>query len=218
MSSKNYSYVLFDLDGTLTDSGPGIMNGFTYAIKKMGKEVPGRDILQKFVGPPLSDSFENVLGFSPEDTEKGILLYREYYNKLGGALENSVYPGIYDLLKKLKSENKTIMVATSKSLQATNTVLEHFGLRDYFDFIATPDGADIITKTDVINLILEEYKIKDKSSAVMVGDRHYDITAARNLGMDSIGVLYGYGSRKELEEAGATYLAEKPDDIAEIVL
>ena len=218
MSEKHYSYVLFDLDGTLTDSGPGIMNGFTYAIKEMGKEVPEPEVLKRFVGPPLSDSFRNVLGYSPEETEKGIALYKEYYNKLGGALENSVYPGIYELLKKLKDGNRTIMVTTSKALQGTNTVLEHFGLRDYFDFIATPDGASIITKTDVINRILEEYKIKDRNSAVMVGDRHYDITAARSLKMDSIGVLYGYGSRKELEEAGATYLAEKPDDIAEIVL
>ena len=117
--AKAYSYILFDLDGTLTDSGPGIMNGFAYAIEKMGDKVADRNQLRRFVGPPLKDSFGEVLGYSPKDTDKAIALYREYYNNMGGVLENEVYPGIEQLLSDLENRGKTLIVATSKSAQAS---------------------------------------------------------------------------------------------------
>ena len=217
-SARSYSYVLFDLDGTLTDSGTGIMNGFAHAIEKMGDKVPDQDQLRRFVGPPLQDSFGRVLGYSPEDTDKAIALYREYYNTMGGALENTVYPGIAQLLSDLKKEGKTLVVATSKSARATDTVLSHFGLKQYFDFVATADDRSRPHKSDVIRYVLDHYKITDKSQAVMVGDRENDVTAAKEVGIDSVGVLYGYGDKEELTAAGATYIAESVADIRERIM
>ncbi|MCR5671697.1 MAG: HAD-IA family hydrolase [Butyrivibrio sp.] len=215
--AKSYSYILFDLDGTLTDSGPGIMNGFAYAIEKMGDQVTDREQLKKFVGPPLKDSFNRVLGYNEEDTDKAIKLYREYYNTMGGVLENSVYPGIEQLLADLSAEGKTLIVATSKSEYATNVVLEHFGLRKYFEFVATADDKDRPRKADVIRYVFEQCKIADKSRAVMIGDRENDISAAKEVGIDSVGVLYGYGDREELTNAGATYIAESAADVKPLV-
>ena len=216
--AKTYSYILFDLDGTLTDSGPGIMNGFAYAIEKMGGQVTDRELLRKFVGPTLKDSFGRVLGYSPQDTDKAIKLYREYYNTLGGVLENSVYPGIEQLLADLQAEGKKLIVATSKNSRPTNTVLEHFGLKKYFEYIATADDNIRPQKADVIRYIFEQCKITDKSQVVMVGDRENDIMAAREVGIDSIGVLYGYGDKEELTTTGATYLAENASDIKSLVI
>ena len=214
---KSYDYILFDLDGTLTDSGPGIMNGFTYAIEKMGGQVSDRNQLKAFVGPPLKDSFGIILGYSPEDTDKAIAFYREYYNGMGGVLENSVYPGIEQLLADLSSEGKKLIVATSKSEYGTNIVLEHFGLKKYFVFVATADDKDRPRKADVIRYAFDRCGITDLSKAVMVGDRENDIIAAKDVGIDSIGVLYGYGDSNELTTAGATYLAETAPDIFTLV-
>ncbi|MCR4762698.1 MAG: HAD hydrolase-like protein [Lachnospiraceae bacterium] len=215
--AKPYSYILFDLDGTLTDSGPGIMNGFSYAIEKMGGKVPDISQLRRFVGPPLKDSFGRALGYSPEDTDKAIALYRYYYNTQGGVLENAVYPGVEQLLSDLKDRGKTLIVATSKSALGTNTVLTHFGLGKYFDFVATADDQSRPHKSDVIRYALEECRIADKSLAVMIGDRENDVTAANEVGIDSIGVLYGYGDKDELTSAGATYLAESVFDIRSLI-
>ncbi len=212
-----YVYILFDLDGTLTDSGPGIMNGFAYAIQSMGGQVTDRDQLRKFVGPPLKDSFSGILGYSPEDTEKAIRFYREYYDNMGGVFENIVYPGIEQLLSDLKSAGKKLIVATSKSSQTTNRVLEHFDLKKYFDFVATADYKSRPQKSDVIRFVFEQCGITGRSQAIMVGDREYDILAANEAGIDSIGVLYGYGDKEELTSAGATYLAESVSDIKTFV-
>ena len=216
--AKTYSYILFDLDGTLTDSGPGIMNGFAYAIEKMGGEVKDRDRLRKFVGPPLRDSFEKILGYTPEDADKAIKLYREYYNTMGGVLENTIYPGIEQLLSDLKKEGKKLVVATSKSEKATNTVLEHFGLIKYFDFVATADDKERPQKSDVIRYVFDQCAITDKSQTIMIGDRENDIAAANTVGIDSVGVLYGYGDKEELTSAGATYLAEQACDIKALIV
>ncbi|MBP5492921.1 MAG: HAD-IA family hydrolase [Clostridiales bacterium] len=215
--SKTYSYILFDLDGTLTDSGPGIMNGFAYAIEKMGGEVTDRAMLRKFVGPPLQDSFGKILGYGPEDTEKAIVYYRQYYFEKGGALENVVYPGIEKLLSDLKAEGKKLIVATSKSERGTNLVLEHFDLKKYFDFVATANDEDRPHKSDVIRYAFSECDITNPAQAVMVGDRENDVTAARTVGIDCIGVLYGYGDEEELTTAGATYLAQTAEDVKRIV-
>ena len=214
---SRYKYVLFDLDGTLTDSGPGIVNAFSYAISKMGDEVKDKEQLKKFVGPPLRDSFERVLGYSPEDTVKAIAFYREYYNGMGGNLENMVYPGIEELLVNLKNAGKTLIVATSKSEYGTNVVLEHFGLRRFFDFVATANDTDREHKSDVIRYAIKECGIQNLDDAVMVGDRENDVSAAGEVGLDSIGVLYGYGDEAELTGAGATYLAKAAKDIEALV-
>ncbi|MBE5900292.1 MAG: HAD family hydrolase [Lachnospiraceae bacterium] len=208
---EKYETILFDLDGTLTDSGLGIVNGFEYAIQKMGGIVSDKSQLRKFVGPPLEDSFGNVLGYTQEETEKAIVFYKQYYLKKG-VYENEVYPGIKELLKELKEQGKKLAVATSKSIRGTTIVLEHFGLRQYFDVVAT-SSEERPTKLDVIRHALSECGISDLSHVLMVGDRKYDITVAKEIGIDCAGVLWGYGDREELENAGATFLVEKPENI-----
>ena len=132
-------------------------------------------------------------------------------------MENAVYPGVEQLLSDLKDRGKTLIVATSKSALGTNTVLTHFGLGKYFDFVATADDQSRPHKSDVIRYALEECRIADKSLAVMIGDRENDVTAANEVGIDSIGVLYGYGDKDELTSAGATYLAESVFDIRSLI-
>ncbi len=213
---SNYDYILFDLDGTLTDSGPGIMNGFEYALGKMGIEIPDRSSLRKFVGPPLGDSFEKTLGFSPEDAAKGIAFYREYYADKG-VYENDVYPGVFELLDKLKASGKKMIVATTKAELMANVVMDHFGLRKYFDLMVASNNTDRKNKIDVLSFAIENGGV-DIEKAVMIGDRFYDVTGASHFGIDSVGVLYGYGSRQELVDAGATYIAETVEYLSEILL
>lgn len=213
-----YDFIFFDLDGTLTDSGPGIMNGFAYAIRKIEGRASDPADLRRFVGPPLKDSFEKGLGYSPEETERAISFFREYYNGMGGRLENSVYPGIEDMLSGLKAAGKKLIIATSKGLRGTEMVLEHFGLRKYFDVLATANDTDRQDKPDVLRYAVSLCGLNDIRKAVMVGDRENDITAARNLEMDSIGVLYGYGDRNELTNAGATFLAASASEVENLIL
>jgi phosphoglycolate phosphatase len=213
---SKYDHILFDLDGTLTDSGPGIINGFEYSLGKMGIDVPDRASLRRFVGPPLGDSFEKTLGFSPEDAAKGIAFYKEYYAEKG-VYENDVYPGIPELLEKLKESGKKLIVATTKAELMANVVMDHFGLRKYFDLMVASNNTDRKNKIDVLNYAIEKGGV-DRERAVMVGDRFYDITGAAHFGMTSVGVLYGYGSRQELEEAGATHIAESVEDLYDILL
>ena len=213
---SKYDYILFDLDGTLNDSGPGIMNGFEYSLGKTGVEYPGRDYLKQFVGPPLGDSFEKTLGFSPEDAAKGIAFYREYYADKG-VYENDVYPGVFELLDKLKASGKKMIVATTKAELMANVVMDHFGLRKYFDLMVASNNTDRKNKIDVLSFAIENGGV-DTAKAVMIGDRFYDVTGASHFGIDSVGVLYGYGSRQELEDAGATYIAETVDNLSEILL
>ncbi len=215
--SGRYEYILFDLDGTLTDSSPGIINGFQYALKEMGLGIPEKSAMKRFVGPPLTESFGNMLGLSPEDTQKAITIYRKYYFEMGGVFENSVYEGVREMLEVLKGEGRNLIVCTSKNARGTNKVLEHFDLLKYFDFVGTSDDIERPGKIDVINYIIKECSINDLKKAVMVGDRHYDITAAKEAGMDSIGILYGYGDREELSGAGATYIAATPAEVVTIV-
>lgn len=216
-NALRYTHILFDLDGTLTDSGPGIMNGFEYAIKKMGGDPVERSGLRRFVGPPLEESFGKMLGYSPEDTVKAIATYREYYFQMGGVLENEVYPGVADLLDDLKGMGLHLAVATSKFIKGTKIVLDHFDLGKYFDVIGCGNDEDRKEKTDIIRYVIKEYGITDLSRVLMVGDRHYDINAARQIGIDSVGVLYGYGSEEELKKAGATYIAATAGDIKRII-
>lgn len=212
-----YDYVLFDLDGTLTDPGLGITNSVMYALRKFGIEVGDRTTLYKFIGPPLRESFETYYGFSKEKSELATRYYREYFG-VTGLYENEVYDGIPELLRALKEQGKSLILATSKPEAFAVEILRHFELYGYFDFIA---GATMDNtrneKADVIAYALKSCRIPDLSSAVMIGDREYDILGAKRTGLDSIGVLYGYGGCEELKNAGAAYLAERPADILRYV-
>lgn len=214
---SKYDIILFDLDGTLTDPGMGITNSVMHALKKYGIEVENRETLYKFIGPPLIDSFEKYYGFSHEEAVKSVDYYREYYADKG-IYENEVYNGIEAMLQKLSEERKKIILATSKPEPFAREILRHFGLDKYFLFAAGSTMNETRTnKADVIEYALCECGITEKSSVVMVGDREHDIIGANKNGIDSIGVLFGYGSREELENAGATYIAESVEDIIKYV-
>lgn len=212
-----YQNILFDLDGTLTDPGIGITNSVMYALKKFQIEVEDRTTLFKFIGPPLKASFEKYYGFSKEESELALQYYREYF-KPKGLYENQVYKGVRELLTELKSRNKTLILATSKPEEFAIEILKHFDLYPYFDFVAgaTMDSSRV-KKEDVILYALQSYGISDLSSAIMIGDREHDILGAKQVGLDSIGVLYGYGDYEELKGAGATYIAEDTNAILKFI-
>ena len=212
-----YQNILFDLDGTLTDPGMGITNSVIYALKKFKIDVEDRTSLYRFIGPPLKGSFEEFYGFSEEQSELAVQYYREYFKKQG-MLENEVYDGIPELLKQLREKNKTLIVATSKPEPFTLEILRHFQLLDYFNFVAGATMDDTRNKkSDIIRYALESCHITDKSTAVMIGDRKHDIIGAKENGLDSIGVLFGYGDYEELTAAGATYIAETPMSVFQFV-
>ncbi|MEG1541521.1 MAG: HAD family hydrolase, partial [Oscillospiraceae bacterium] len=205
---KKYDYIFFDLDGTLSNSAPGIINSVLYALEKMNLPVGDRAQLKKFVGPPLSESFSRYYGLTPEEAGLAVKHFREYY-QAHGIIENEMYPGIDTLLEKLKAGGKRLVVATSKPEPFAKKILARYGIDGYFDFIAgsTLDETRV-RKAEVITYALNACEISDKSRVVMVGDREHDIIGALANGLDTIGVLYGYGDRAELEAAGATYIVE----------
>lgn len=212
-----YRYLLFDLDGTLTDPGIGITNSVMYALGKFNVKIPDRSELYKFIGPPLKDSFQTYYGFSDEQCELAIGYYREYFKKRG-MFENEVYDGIPDLLKRLKQDGKTLIMATSKPEVFAIEILKHFGLYEYFDVAAGASlDASRNKKGAVIEYALDRCGIRDGSSAIMIGDREHDVIGAKENGLDSIGVLYGYGAYDELKTAGATFIAVEPMDILKYV-
>ena len=212
-----YKYLLFDLDGTLTDPAEGITNSVMHALRKWGIEVSDRSELYCFIGPPLSASFKKYFGFSESDALLCVDYYREYFRDRG-IFENRVYDGIHDLLSGLKADGSVLILATSKPEEFAKQILEHFDLSKYFDFVA---GASMDEsrnkKEDVIAYALEMSGIVDRSEAVMIGDREQDILGAKINSLDSIGVLYGYGDRAEHTAAGATYIAETVEDVLKAI-
>lgn len=212
-----YDILLFDLDGTLTDPAEGITNSVAYALNKFGIDVEDKKVLYKFIGPPLVVAFAEYYGFSKEDSEKATAFYRETF-RVKGLFENRVYDGVPKMLETLKQNGKKLIIATSKPEEFTLKILKHFDLLKYFDFVAAATfDSTRNTKDKVIKYALENIDFCDKSKVVMVGDRHHDIDGAKVNGIDSIGVLYGFGSKEELTKAGATYIAESIEDILKLV-
>ena len=185
----HHDIILFDLDGTLTDSGPGIMKAGQYALRAFGIERDWRE-LSFFVGPPLSETFAHFV--SAENVDAAVAKFREYYQQ-DGWLDNAPYPGIPALLAHLKSEGKRLFVATSKLDTMAERILEHFGLAPYFDAICgAPEGdKEAGKKVNVVKAALKAASCNDLSRAVMVGDREHDVIGAHLAGLDVIGVLYG---------------------------
>lgn len=212
-----HQYILFDLDGTLTDPGIGITNSVAYALEKYNITVEDRTELYKFIGPPLQDSFMEFYGFSEMESKKAVEYYREYFRDKG-IFENEVYEGIPELLQTLKGAGKQVILATSKPEEFARQILEHFDLIQYFDFVAgaTMDGSRS-EKADIIQYALDKCMIKDKSKVIMVGDRKHDIIGAAKNKLPAIGVLFGYGSEEELRNAGAKYLARTSFDILKYI-
>lgn len=207
----NYEYIFFDLDGTLTDPGLGITNSILYALKHFGIEAK-REELYRFIGPPLYDAFREFCGFSEEDVEKAVGYYREYFADQG-LFENRVYDGIEEVLGALKETGHKLYVATSKPTEYSVRILDKFGLSKYFEAVS---GSSLKEKDSGKARIIGQALEQSGASAprtLMVGDRKFDIEGAKKNGLAAAGVLYGYGSRQELEAAGAGYLVEKVEDL-----
>ena len=210
-------YILFDLDGTIIDPKIGITSSVAYALEKFNIHVENLDNLCKFIGPPLKDSFMDFYSFSEEDAEKAVLYYRERFQEKG-IYENFLYNNFEELLINLKKQNKTLLIATSKPTVFAEKILEYFNLRKYFDYVGGSnfDGTRA-AKVEVILHVLKENSIEDLSEAIMVGDRKHDIIGAKKAGLQSIGVLYGYGDYEELTACGADYIVKNVEELSNLL-
>lgn len=198
-------YIMFDLDGTLTDPGEGITNSLAYAIGKAGFPVPSKSELKKYIGPPLIPSFMEDFGVDEAFSRRMLDFYREYYEP-HGIFENEIYPGIPELLGRLKQKGAALIVATSKPEPYAEDIIKHFGLAEYFSAVCgnTMDERRT-TKTDIIAYVKERFPAIRGDNTMMVGDRRYDIEGAAANGIPAVGVLYGYGNAAELD--GAAFIA-----------
>lgn len=211
---KNYTAVLFDLDGTLTDSQVGITKSVQYALAKFGIEERNLNKLVPFIGPPLTDSFQKIYGLDVTQAYQAREYYREYF-AVKGIYENRVYPGIPALLGNLSRQGKRLFVATSKPTLYAEEIVRHFGLAPFIKLVvgSNMDGTRT-DKQEIIEFIAAELAGTDKSQIVMVGDRKFDVIGARKAGIDCVAVAYGYGTREELAGESPTYLAETIEDLA----
>jgi Predicted phosphatases len=209
--------MLFDLDGTLTDPAEGITNSLIHALSYYGIKVADRTSLYTYIGPPLLDTFSKGFGFSPERAVEAVQKYREYF-AVSGLFENSVYGGIPELLKTLYTAGRTLIVATSKPEPYAVQILNHFGLSQYFTAVCGSNMDESRSrKGEVIAYALSRTGIADRSRAIMTGDRMHDVVGAKECGVASCGVLFGYGSRTELEQAGADYIAADVQELGRIL-
>ncbi len=210
-------YILFDLDGTLTDSAPGIMNSIRYTLRRYNLPDMADSELCRFIGPPLMVSFSKYLGFDEEKSAEAVSVYREYFAEKG-LFENSVYEGIPEALASLQEKGFVLAVSTSKPEVYAKRILERFDLAKHFAAICgIPLGEEGMSKAQVIKTTLEKLGASDKSAVLMVGDRDYDVKGASLNGIECMGVLFGYGSRDELESAGAVCVAKTPTDMANLI-
>lgn len=217
MKSK-YQTILFDLDGTLTDSYEGITKSVQYALRSLNMQAPELDKLGGFVGPSLREELTREFGLEGNLLEKAVVIYREYFNSKG-IYENHVYNGVEELLKKLNTSGATLAVASTKPQVAVDAVLQNFHLTDYFSVVlgSLLDGSRT-DKQELIDETLRQLEVKDKKSVLMVGDRKYDAAGAKAAQVDFCGVLYGYGGQKELAAYPYVYLAESVEDLEKFLI
>lgn len=207
--------VLFDLDGTLTESGPGVVRSLRYAFDAIGVSPPDDATLMRFVGPPLLDSFREVAGLDDAQANDALVAYRRYFVDKG-MFENAVYPGVRELLRALVDAGRRLAVATSKPLPYARPIVEHFALREYFEIVCGPelDGVGAV-KTTVVADAMAALNVTAGADVVLVGDRSHDVIGAHDNGIACIGVLWGYGSRAEL--VGAEAIAADVDELASLL-
>ena len=210
-------YILFDLDGTITDPKVGITKSVQFSLQHFGITVADADTLTHFIGPPLRDSYKRCYGFDDEKTEQAVAKYREYFST-HGIYENALYEGMDNLLNTLHARGKQLIVATSKPTVYAKQILQHFNIAQYFAFVA---GSELdgrrSKKSEIITYAFAEMGITSPEKAVMIGDREHDVIGANETGLESVGVLYGYGDLQELTDAGATYIAATVVDLHELL-
>ena len=214
---KKYDVIAFDLDGTLSDPARGLVQGFVYCFKKLGLPYDNENDLRKYIGPSLYEEWQEDFGFTPDEANDAIEVFREYYN-IYGWWDNDLYDGIPEMLDTLKRAGKKVVLATSKPLDTAKKVLELFGLTRYFDFIGGAVNHQNDQKWQVLNWSLSSVGVDlndpdQLAKCILVGDRKYDAEGAKICGIDSMGVLYGHGTAEELNESGFTVLAESVSDV-----
>ena len=211
-----YSYIFFDLDGTLTDSKEGIFNCVKYALEKMGAPIPEEDTLLKFIGPPLHDSYMRYCGFSKEEALRGVALFRERYTTIG-KFENAAAPGMLELCARLKEHGYKMALSSSKPEAMCNAICEKFGFAPFLETITgSPPTGDDWEKADVIRETMRRLGLsdEDRPNILMVGDRKFDVLGARECGVDCIGVeFFGYAAPGELAEAGAIAVVQSAEEL-----
>lgn len=209
-------YLLFDLDGTITDPKEGITKCVQYALSKFDIEEECDNLLS-FIGPPLTDSFMDFYGFDKQKAELAIKYYRERYAKIG-LFENSAIDGIHEVLEKLKNSGYTLAVATSKPTCFAISICEKYDFSKYFDIIMGSELDGTRTKkSEIIYEVLKQLNAKPEE-VVMIGDRKYDIIGAKEVGTASIGVRFGYAEDGELEKAGADFIVGTPNELLSCIL
>ena len=205
---KAYNYLIFDLDGTLTEPEEGITKCIQYALRKIGIQADDRKALCRFIGPPLIPAFCEAYGIEEQKSRQALMYYRERFLEKG-MFENEVHAGIPELLEKLKKMDKKLLLATTKPEPQAVAILKHFNLFSYFDVVAGSNlDETMVEKPDIIAYALQNFENAEKQEICMIGDRKYDVAGAKANGITSIGVLYGHGSRNELEHEGAESLVE----------
>lgn len=214
-----FDILLFDLDGTLTDSAPGILSCVRHALDIMGVREP--ENIMRFVGPPLYESFASFCGMDERQVTEAVRLYRERYAETG-LFENSVYEGVPEMLDRLRADGRRLFVATSKPEVFAVRILDKFGLSEYFEVIggAVIDGEHGARneKHEVIEYVLDRAGMPDRSRVLMIGDRKHDIIGAEKCGIRCMAALWGYGSEQEFAEYGADYIAKTPQQTAEMII
>ncbi|MCK5044722.1 HAD hydrolase-like protein [Candidatus Parcubacteria bacterium] len=209
-------YILFDLDGTLTDSKPGVTKSIQYSLSKFGIEVADLDELTKFIGPSFRESLMVWYGFSEKDLKLAIKYYHEHF-KEKGMFDNSPYSNIDKTLTALKEKGKKLAVATLKPTVFADQILDHFDLSHYFEHIIGSDlNGQFFGKKEIIGECIKRFNEPNKEKYIMVGDTKYDILGAKEAGISSVGVLYGYGLKEDLINAGADCLVSSHEDILEL--
>lgn len=203
-----YQYILFDLDGTLTDPREGITKSVQYALSKMGIEEPDLTALEHFIGPPLYDEFRRCYDFDDTQAKQAVAAYRERFS-VHGWKENILFDGVPTMLKTLREAGKTLAIASSKPTLFVEKILELFEIAPYFDVVsgATLDGS-ISTKAQVVEQALAMLSVRDRKDVVLVGDRMHDVEGARSCDIDCVGVTFGFGGLQELQQAGAKYIVQ----------
>lgn len=215
---KDKKFILFDLDGTIIDPKEGITKSIAYALDHVNIHIDDLDSLCKYIGPPFRETFMKDYGFTREEVEGVYEKYRERFSKLG-VYENKLYPGMRDLLKNLKEQDKKLIIATSKPTVFAETILEYHNIKEYFHYVCGCElNGDRSTKEEVVKYALCNDEISSKDEAIMIGDRKYDVYGAKENGIESIGVIYGYGGFDELSEAGADYLVKTVLDLSKMLI
>ena len=209
-----YKAILFDLDGTLTDSGEGITKSVQYALEKIGKPEPDLKKLRVFVGPPLLEQFEQYAGIDRETARKAVEIYRERYAPIG-VYENELYPGIQELLSGLKQRGYKLAIASSKPENFVRIVAEYFHIDSYFDeMVGSEPNGERTNKTEVIEEALKRLGLSDhRKQVLMVGDKEHDVFGARRAGLECVAVSYGYGTKEELENAHPLKLVNSTEEL-----